>query len=222
MFRVANLVMVVALLVTAGVVYQVKYASMAEAERLAHLRQSIRSERDAIAVMRAEWARRTSPIYIQGLVQRHLDLQPLSVDAISSLDGLPEKPATNSDSIGGMLEALVDTPLTTSSVGKPAVAKAEPATPASPANALPTGGGAAVLPSSSALRPANAPVRPKPVPPVAAAAPRQRPAPNLPFWAPKPIGPAPSYAPSPSYAPPAPAENTLAPMLPPGSLPANR
>ncbi|MEP9366115.1 hypothetical protein [Xanthobacter sp. VNH20] len=227
MFRVANLVMVLALLATAGVVYQVKYASMAEAERLAHLRQAIRGERDAIAVMRAEWARRTSPLYVQGLVQRHLDLQPLTVDAISTLDDLPEKPATNSDSIGGMLEALVDTPLTTSSTGKPGAAKAEAATPASAAssaNALPTGGGAAVLPSSSALRPANAPVRPKPVAPVASAAPRQQSAPSLPFWAPKPVAPAPSYA-APSYAPPpaaAPAENALAPMLPPGSLPANR
>ncbi|MFG1420634.1 cell division protein FtsL [Roseixanthobacter liquoris] len=226
MFRVANLVMVLALLLTAGVVYQVKYASMAEAERLAHLRQAIRSERDAIAVMRAEWARRTSPLYVQGLVQRHLDLQPLTVDAISTLDDLPEKPSTNSDSIGGMLEALVDAPLTTSSTGKAGAAKAEPAAPsaASSATALPTGGGAAVLPSSSALRPANAPVRPKPVAPVASAAPpRQQSAPNLPFWAPKPVAPAPSYA-SPSYAPPpaaAPAD-TLAPMLPPGSLPANR
>ncbi|MBP0575327.1 hypothetical protein J8J27_31895, partial [Mycobacterium tuberculosis] len=72
MFRVANLVMVVALLVTAAVVYQVKYASTADAERLAHLRQAIRAERDAIAVLRAEWARRTSPLYVQGLVQRHL------------------------------------------------------------------------------------------------------------------------------------------------------
>jgi hypothetical protein len=225
MFRVANLVMVLALLATAGVVYQVKYASMAEAERLAHLRQSIRKERDAIAVMRAEWARRTSPLYVQGLVQRHLDLQPLTVDAISTLDDLPEKPATNSDSIGGMLEALVDAPLTTSSTGKAGAAKAEaPASAASSANALPTGGGAAVLPSSSALRPANAPVRPKPVAPVASATPRQQSAPNLPFWAPKPVAPAPSYA-APSYAPPrsaAPAENALAPMLPPGSLPANR
>ncbi|MFG1397887.1 hypothetical protein V5F62_19380 [Xanthobacter sp. VTT E-85237] len=232
MFRVANLVMVLALLATAGVVYQVKYASMAEAERLAHLRQAIRGERDAIAVMRAEWARRTSPLYVQGLVQRHLDLQPLSVDAISMLDDLPEKPATNSDSIGGMLEALVDAPLTTSSTGKAGAAKAEvaaPASAASSANALPTGGGAAVLPSSSALRPANAPVRPKPVAPVASAAPRQQSAPNLPFWAPKPVAPAPSYAAptyaAPSYAPhpaAAPAENALAPMLPPGSLPANR
>ena len=119
MFRIANLVMVVALLVTAAVVYQVKYSSTADAERLAHMRQAIRAERDAIAMLRAEWARRTSPLYVQGLVQRHLDLQPLSSDNISSLDDLPEKPTANGDGIGGMIEALVDAPLTTSTVTRP-------------------------------------------------------------------------------------------------------
>ncbi|OYX08782.1 MAG: hypothetical protein B7Z15_14755, partial [Rhizobiales bacterium 32-66-8] len=120
MFRLANLLMVVALLVTAAVVYQVKYASIADAERMSHLRQAIRAERDAIAVMRAEWARRTSPLYVQGLVERHLDLQPLTVDGMSTLDDLPAKPAVGGDGIGGIIEALVDEPLTTSSVGKPA------------------------------------------------------------------------------------------------------
>ncbi len=67
MFRIANLVMVVALLATAAVVYHLKYSSTADAERLAHLRQAIRQERDAIAMLRAEWARRTSPLYVQAL-----------------------------------------------------------------------------------------------------------------------------------------------------------
>ena len=89
MFRVANILMVGALLVTAAVVYQLKYASTAEAERLATLRSQIRKERDAIAVMRAEWARRTSPFYIQGLVERHLDLKRLDVESISEFDDLP-------------------------------------------------------------------------------------------------------------------------------------
>lgn len=181
MFRVANLVMVVALLVTAAVVYQVKYASTADAERLAHLRQAIRAERDAIAVMRAEWARRTSPLYVQGLVQRHLDLQVLSVDAMSTLDDLPEKPAGGGDGLGGLIEALSDAPLVTSSVGKPERASTSSASTSSSSSSSPsssssssTGGGAAVLPATSALRPASAPVSaPKPPPaPSASAAPR--------------------------------------------------
>ncbi|MDI4667093.1 hypothetical protein K9U40_22615, partial [Xanthobacter autotrophicus] len=147
MFRVANVVMVVALLVTAAVVYQLKYASTAEAERLATLRSQIRKERDAIAAMRAEWARRTSPIYIQGLAERHLDMKRLDIDSIASLDDLPEKPANTSDGIGGLLEALVDAPLVTSSTAsKPS---------ASPT--APTSSGGAAVPATSALRPANPP-----------------------------------------------------------------
>lgn len=182
MFRIANLVMVVALLVTAAVVYQVKYSSTADAERLAHMRQAIRAERDAIAVLRAEWARRTSPLYVQGLVQRHLDLQVLSVDAMSTLDDLPEKPAGGGDGIGGIIEALSDVPLITSSIGKPD--KPPPAPAAGPGPSAGGGnGGAAVLPATSALRPASAPVSaPKPAPQPGAAASRpvaaSRPAPQ--------------------------------------------
>ncbi|MCG5237640.1 hypothetical protein [Xanthobacter oligotrophicus] len=147
MFRVANVVMVVALLVTAAVVYQLKYASTAEAERLATLRTQIRKERDSISMMRAEWARRTSPIYIQGLAERHLDMKRLDIDSISSLDDLPEKPANSADGIGGLLEALVDAPLVTSS------ASSKPS--ASPT--APTGTGGASVPATSALRPATPP-----------------------------------------------------------------
>lgn len=169
MFRIANLVMVVALLATAAVVYHLKYSSTADAERLAHLRQAIRQERDAIAVLRAEWARRTSPLYVQGLVQRHLDLQALTIDGMSTLDDLPERTARSSDGIGGMIEALSDAPLTTSSIGKP-----DRAPPSSPtASTAGSNGGAAVLPATSALRPASAPVSaPKPQPSPGTAAPR--------------------------------------------------
>lgn len=212
MFRIANLVVVLALLVTAAVVYQVKYASTADAERLAHLRQAIRAERDAIAVMRAEWAKRTSPLFVQGLVQRHLDLQPLAVDGISTLDDLPEKVARRQDGIGGMIEELVDTPLVTSLVSRSAPAPTPPA---------PAAGGAAVLPPSSALRSPNTPVTPKPPVQPSASAPQASAAPVRTAPAtPRPVAPAPAYVPP---AAPAPVQTGggggLAPMLPPAGLP---
>lgn len=224
MFRVANLLMVLALLATAAVVYQVKYASTADADRLARLRLAIRAERDAIAVMRAEWARRTAPLYVQGLVQRHLDLQPLNVDAISTLDDLPERPAHKPDGIGGMIEELVDTPLATSSISRSGTSASAP--PASPGS-----GGAATLPASSALRVTPSHVPPKPAQsaptaartapaPLRAAGPVPT-APSIPAYAP----PAPSYAPP--AAPPAAAPSSggmsgLGPILPPVSLPGGR
>lgn len=199
MFRVANVVMIAALLVTAAVVYQLKYASTAEAERLATLRSSIRKERDAIALMKAEWARRTSPIYIQGLVERHLDMKRLDVESISSLDDLPEKPAGNGDGIGGMIEALVDAPLVTSSTGsKP-----------SPGPAAAAGSGAAAVPATSALRPANAPVSRPPASAAASPAPRP-PAPRA--------APVVEQAPAEAPAPQPESTNPLERLLPPGFL----
>lgn len=200
MFRVANVVMVVALLVTAAVVYQLKVSSTAEAERLASLRAQIRKERDSIAMMKAEWARRTSPIYIQGLAERHLDMKRLDVDSISSLDDLPEKPASGGDGIGGMIEALVDAPLVTSSA---------PAKPGGSTTA-PTSVGGATVPATSALRPANAPVAKPQSTPQASAAPRPRPAP-----VPQPV---PSAAPEPAPAPPPEPTNPLERLFPPGFL----
>lgn len=185
MFRVANVVMVVALLVTAAVVYQLKVSSTAEAERLATLRTQIRKERDSIALMRAEWARRTSPIYIQGLAERHLDMKRLDVDSISSLDDLPAKPASGSDGIGGMIEALVDAPLVTSSAGTKPTAS----------TTAPTSSGGATVPATSALRPANAPVS-KPAP-SASATPRPAAPRPLPPMQPAPAAAAPAPAPPP-------------------------
>ncbi len=167
MFRIANIIMVIALLVTAAVVYQLKYASTMEAERLANLRASIRKERDAIALMKAEWARRTSPFYIQGLVERHLDLKRLDMASVSDFSDLPAKPSDSSDGIGGLLEALVDEPLVTSSISRSA---SEPVTRAPESATLPAA--SAMRPSSPPPRPASAPAaRPRPV---AAAAPRTR------------------------------------------------
>lgn len=184
MFRVANVVMIIALLVTAAVVYQLKYASTADAERLATLRVQIRKERDAISALRAEWARRTSPIYIQGLAERHLDMKRLDVDSISLLDDLPEKPANTSDGIGGLLEALVDAPLVTSSA---------PSKPSNASPTAPTSSGGATVPASSSLRsatPAPKPA-PKPAPPRPSAQLREAPAaappaPAAPHTAPEP------------------------------------
>ncbi|MGR7995433.1 cell division protein FtsL [Xanthobacter sp. ZOL 2024] len=160
MFRVANIVMVGALLITAAVVYQLKYASTAEAERLATLRSQIRKEREVIGVLKAEWARRTSPMYIQGLVERHLDLKRLDVDSISDLASLPERPSSGNDGIGGIIEALEDAPLVTSSVSR------GPVTPTAPGS----GATGSTAPAASALRPP--PSKPLTVPANTALAPR--------------------------------------------------
>ena len=66
----------------------------------------MRRERDAIAALRAEWAKLDTPGRIQGLADRHLALQPMLPAQFDSLDKLPERPpavAPNNDPIGAML-----------------------------------------------------------------------------------------------------------------------
>lgn len=90
--RILHLFVIIALVAAAAYVYDIKFESALQAERLAQLRGEIRRERDAIAALRAEWARLDSPDRIQGLAQRHLPLKPLDARQIDSLAGLPERP----------------------------------------------------------------------------------------------------------------------------------
>ena len=76
----------------AAYVYEIKFEATLQAERLAKLRNEIRRERDAIATLRAEWAKLDSPARIQGLTQRHLPLKPIDAHQVHNLENLPERP----------------------------------------------------------------------------------------------------------------------------------
>ncbi|MDQ0348408.1 cell division protein FtsL [Ancylobacter vacuolatus] len=132
MFRIFNAVSVIALLAAAGTVYHVKYSSAFEAQEIAKLRTEIRAERDRIAILHAEWARRTAPDRVQALAEKHLDMQPLDVDHMDRLASLPAKPSAGGDGLSGMIEALVDGP----SLNPPAPETAAPK-PAKPARSTP-------------------------------------------------------------------------------------
>jgi len=100
---------VIAALVTAAVhVYKIKFDSTLQAERVAKLRTDLHRVHDATAALRAQWGQLDSPARIQGLVERHLKLQPVDVMQFDSLDRLPERPASpvppdSQDPIGAMI-----------------------------------------------------------------------------------------------------------------------
>ena len=108
MMRVLNLCVIGALVLAAADVYTIKFESTRQAQRVAKLRAEIWRERDAVAVLRAEWAKLDNPARIQGLARRHLRLIPLEAGQIDPLDKLPERPADlvpveESDPIGTVL-----------------------------------------------------------------------------------------------------------------------
>ena len=91
------------------------------------LHAQIREQRDAIAVLRSEWAKLDSPLRLQGLAERHLELKPVNAMQYDSLKNLPERPPNfvkqgDPDPIGSMIEAIdsvADSPATTGSIPAP-------------------------------------------------------------------------------------------------------
>jgi hypothetical protein len=91
--RILHLFVIVALIVAAAYVYDIKFEATMQAERLSKLRGEIKRERDAIAALRAEWAKLDSPGRIEDLAKRHLPtLKPLDQFQIDTLATLPERP----------------------------------------------------------------------------------------------------------------------------------
>src|SRR5438046_8971261 len=99
------------LVFAAAYVYRIKMESTSRVERVQRLNTEIREQRDAIAVLRAEWARLDAPLRLQGLAERHLGLKPLSATQYDTLKNLPERPPRlvrpgDPDPIGAMIEAI--------------------------------------------------------------------------------------------------------------------
>jgi cell division protein FtsL len=125
--RLLHLLVIGALVFAAAYVYRIKMDSTVRTERVLKLHAEIREQRDAIAVLRSEWAKLDSPQRLQGLTERHLALKPLNANQYDSLKNLPERPPSfakpgSPDPIGSMidtLEAVADSPVVTGSVPRP-------------------------------------------------------------------------------------------------------
>jgi cell division protein FtsL len=94
-----------ALIGSAAYVYGVKYRTIYASEQLVKMRHLIAKEKDAINVLRAEYASLARPDRLQALADSKLGFQPLALWQIATVDELPEaRPKV--DSIGRTLESL--------------------------------------------------------------------------------------------------------------------
>lgn len=126
--RFIHLLVIGALVFAAAYVYRIKMESTSRTERVLRLNAEICEQRDAIAVLRAEWAKLDAPLRLQGLAERHLALKPLVAIQFDSLKNLPERPPNfakpgSRDPIGAMIEtidAAADPASVTGSVPAPA------------------------------------------------------------------------------------------------------
>ena len=106
--RLLHILVIGALILAASFVYKIKFDSTLQAEKVSRLRGELRHERDAIAALRAEWARLDNPARLQTLTQRYLPLKPIDPRQFDDFSRLPERPIVivqppPSDPIAGLV-----------------------------------------------------------------------------------------------------------------------
>jgi hypothetical protein len=121
--RILHLLVIGVLVFAAAYVYRIKMESTDRTERVLRLHAQIREQRDAIAVLRSEWAKLDAPLRLQGLAERHLPLKPVAATQYDPLKNLPERPPNftrsgTPDPIGAMIESI-DANAVTGSVSTP-------------------------------------------------------------------------------------------------------
>ncbi len=125
--RIIHLLVICGLVFAAAYVYRIKMDSTARTERVLKLHAQIREQRDAIAVLRSEWAKLDAPLRLQGLAERHLPLKPIDAHQYDDLKNLPERPPSlvkpgDPDPIGSIIhtiDAAADAASVTGSVPEP-------------------------------------------------------------------------------------------------------
>ena len=89
--RLLNFCLVVLLVVATAYVYEIKFEATQRYTKVVEMRKEVRRKRDAIAALRAEYARLENPARLEKLAQRFLSLRPAELWQFSALDGLPER-----------------------------------------------------------------------------------------------------------------------------------
>ena len=105
MIKLLHIIAIGALVSSALYAYSIKYETTLQAEQLQKLKAKAQRERDAIAVLKAEWQFLNRPERLQALADKHLDLQPLKTTQIVRLSDIPNR-GPKVDSIGRKLEDL--------------------------------------------------------------------------------------------------------------------
>ncbi len=127
MIKLFHVVAIGALISSATYAYSIKYETLYHGEQLAKLKQRAQKEREAIAVLKAEWQLLNRPDRLQMLADRHLALQPLSGTQLVRFADIPNK-GPKVDGIGQKLESLgLLTDIPTASIPKPSTGPAQPA-----------------------------------------------------------------------------------------------
>ncbi|MGU3540425.1 cell division protein FtsL [Methylobacterium sp. A54F] len=117
MIRLLNLLAVLGLVASAIYAYSIKYDTLYQGGQVSKLKTGLHKERQAIAVLRAEWQLLTRPDRLQAAVEKHLALEPIGTAHLGRLADLPER-TERGDEIGRLLAATA-TPKDAKPAGEP-------------------------------------------------------------------------------------------------------
>ena len=95
MNRLINTFLLGAMIVAAVVVYNVKHGVESASVEVARLEADIENEREAIALLKAEWSHLTQPGRLQELVERYgiyFELAAVGAEQIADIDEIPVRP----------------------------------------------------------------------------------------------------------------------------------
>ena len=148
MLRFVNICLILGLVALACVIYQLKYESRGLDAEIALLGKRIDEERDALAVLRAEWSLLNRPERIERLAQKYLKLAPAKPSQLLTVDTVSDR---DFDRTRAEIAAAAAVPAPAAKPSKPSV-KVQPAG-ASAAGAEPT---AAPWPEAKIVRPVEA------------------------------------------------------------------
>src|SRR3954452_17739400 len=93
MIRFLHILAITALIASAGYAYSIKYETLYYSEQVAKLKSKVQHEREAIAVLQAEWQYLNRPDRLQTAVEQNLDLEPMKIQQLARLSDLPSRPA---------------------------------------------------------------------------------------------------------------------------------
>lgn len=95
MNRLLNFVLIGIMVVAAVVVYDMKHRVESAAVAVAALETAIDQEREAIALLKAEWSHLTQPSRLQELIERYdayFELAAVEGDQIATVSDIPMRP----------------------------------------------------------------------------------------------------------------------------------
>jgi cell division protein FtsL len=115
MLRFFNVILVLASLGAAFVLYSLEHATRGVEREIVSINRQISDERENMKLLAAEWSNLTQPARLQKLAEEHLALQPMNLLQLASPEELaarlPERPVVlpdekSKDPIADILKAM--------------------------------------------------------------------------------------------------------------------